>query len=79
MLGREAPGAFMAVHTEAALSRDPDQLWVGAVWWSWWQLVVTERGAANGTVNAGTLMFTAGTETLAILVDPAIVLTRASL
>lgn len=74
MLRWEAPGALVAVHAEAALSGYPDQPWVGAGWRSWWQLVAAERGAANGTIDAGTLVFAAGTEALAILVDPAIVL-----
>lgn len=79
MLRWEAPGALMAVHTEAALPRYPDQPRVGAGRWSWRQLVVAERSAANGTVDAGTLVFAARTEALAILVDLAAVLARTSL
>lgn len=79
MLGWEAPGAFMAVHAEAALAGYPYQPWVGAGWRGRWQLVVTKRSAANSTIYAGTLVFTAGTEALAVLVDPAVVLTGASL
>lgn len=79
MLSWESPGAFMAIHTEATLSGYPDQPWVGAGWRGRWQLVVTERSAANSTIDAGTLVFTAGTEALAILVDPAAVLACASL
>lgn len=79
MFGWEPPGALMAVHTEAALPGYPDQPWVGAGWRGRWQLVVTEWSAANSAINAGALVFTPGTEALAILVDPAVVLTCASL
>lgn len=79
MLRWEPPGALMAVHAEAALPGDPDQSWVGAGWRGRWQLVATERSAANSAIDAGALVFTAGTEALAILVDPAVVLARASL
>lgn len=73
------PGVFVAVNTEAALSWSPDQPWVGAGWWSWWQLVATERSAAHCSIDAGTLVFAAGKEGLTILVDLAVVLTWASL
>lgn len=79
MLRWEPPGVLMAVHTEAALPGYPDQPWVGAGWRGRWQLVCTERSAANGAVNAGALVFAAGTEALAVLVDPAVVLACASL
>lgn len=79
MLGWKVPGALVAVHTEAALAGDPDQTWVQAGRRCWRQLVVAERSAANGPVDAGTLMFTAGMEALAILVNPAVVLTCPSL
>lgn len=79
MLRWELPGALMAVHAEAALPGYPDQLWVWAGWRGRWQLVGTERSAANSPVDAGTLVFTAGTEALTILIDPAIVLACASL
>lgn len=69
----------MAFHAEAALPGDPDQLRVGAGWRSRRQLVVAERSAANGAIDAGALVFTAGTEALTILVDPAVVLTCSSL
>lgn len=79
MLRWQPPGTLMAVHTEAALPRYPDQPWVGAGWRGRWQLVGAERSAANGAIDAGTLVFTAGTEALAILVDSAVVLACASL
>lgn len=79
MLRWETPGAFMAVHAEAALPGYPDQPWVGAWRRGWWQLVVAERSAANSAIDAGTLVFTAGTEALAILVDPAVILACAPL
>lgn len=75
----KVPGALMAVDTEAALPGYPDQPWVGAGWGRWWKLVATEGSAANSAINAGTLVFAAGTEALAVLVDPAVVLTCASL
>lgn len=79
MLWWEPPGAPMAIHAEAALPGDPDETWVRAGWRGWWQLVATERSAANSAVDAGALVFTAGTEALTVLVDPAIVLACASL
>lgn len=79
MLRWEPPGSLMAVHAEAALPGDPDQSWVGAGWRGRWQLVATERSAANSAIDAGALVFTAGTEALTILVDPAVVLACASL
>ena len=69
----------MAVNAETALSRYPDQPWIGTGWRSWWQLVATERSAADSSINAGAVVFTAGTKALAILVDPAVVLACASL
>lgn len=79
MLRREAPGALVAVHIETALSRNPDQLWVRAGGRGRWQLVVTQRSTADCTVDAAALVFTASSEGLAILVNPAIVLTCASI
>lgn len=79
MLRWKAPCALIAVDSEAALPRYPNQAWVGAGWWSWWQLVATERRAANSAINAGALVFTSSMEAFAILVDPSIVLTCASL
>lgn len=79
MLRREPPGALMAVHAEAALPGYPDQPRVGAGWRGRWQLVATEWSAADGAIDAGALVFTVGTEALAVLVDPAVVLARASL
>lgn len=78
MLRREAPGALVAVHTETALSRNPDQLWVRAGGRGRRQLVVTQRSAADCTVDAAALVFTASSEGLTILVNPAIVLTCAA-
>ena len=69
----------MAVHTEAALPRYPDQSRVGAGRRGWGQLVATERSAANSAINASTLVFATSTEALAILVDPAVVLACSSL
>lgn len=69
----------MAVHTEAALPRYPDQPGVGAGRRRQWQLIITERSTTDSAVDAGALVFTASTEDLAILVDPATVLARASL
>lgn len=79
MLRWKAPCALIAVDSEAALPWYPNQAWVGAGWWSWWQLVATERRAANSAINAGALVFASSTETFAILVDPSIVLTCAPL
>lgn len=79
MFRRQAPDPLVAVHTEAALPRDPDQPWVGAGGRGRGQPVITERSTADGAVDAGALVFAAGAEALAVLVDPAVVLARASL
>lgn len=79
MLGREPPGALVAVHAEAALSGDANQPGVGAGRRGRGQLVAAQRGAADGSVDARTLVFAAGAETLAVLVNPAVVFARASL
>lgn len=76
---RQEPGVLMAVDTEAALSRYLDQPRVGAGWRGGGQLVATERSAADCTINAGALVFTAGPEALTVLVDPAVVLACPSL
>ncbi|TNN60024.1 hypothetical protein EYF80_029782 [Liparis tanakae] len=67
MLRWEPPGALIAVHAEATLPGDPDQPWVGAGGRGRRQLVGAERSAADGAIDAGTLVFTAGTEALAVL------------
>lgn len=78
-LWRMAPGAFVAGDIVAALPGEPDQTGAGAGRRGRRQLVRAERRAAHGPVDAGALMFTAGTETLAVLINPAVVLARASL
>lgn len=77
--GGKAPGTLVAVHSEAALPWYPDQLGVGAGGGGGGQTVGTEQGTAHDAVDAGTLVFTAGTEILAVLVDPPVVLTRTTL
>lgn len=79
MLRWEEPGALVAVHAEAALPGYPDQPWVGAGGGGRGQLVGAEGGAADGAVDARTLVFTAGAEALSILMDPAVVLACTSL
>lgn len=78
MPGRETPRALVAVHGETALSRNPGQVWVRAGARGRRQLVGAQRRAANCTVDAAALVFTASSERLAVLVNPAVVLARAS-
>lgn len=74
--GGKVPGTLVAVHSEAALPWHPDQLGVGAGGDGGGQTVGTEQGTAHDTVDAGTLVFTAGAEILTVLVDPPVILTR---
>lgn len=75
----QPPDALTAVHAEAALPMDPNQLWVQAGRRGRWQLVFIDRSTADSAVDAGALVFTTSTEALASLVDPAIVLACTSL
>lgn len=74
----QPPSSPVTVHAEAALPGDPDQSRVGARWRGRRQLIVAERSAADGAIDAGALVFAAGTEALTVLVDPAVVLASAS-
>lgn len=74
----QPPSSPVTVHAEAALPGDPDQSRVGARRRGRRQLIVAERSAADGAIDAGALVFAAGTEALTVLVDPAVVLASAS-
>lgn len=79
MLRWETPCVLVAVHTETTLSWNPAQVWVRTRVRGRRQLVVTQRSTANCTVDAAALVFTASSERLPVLVNPAVVLTRASI
>lgn len=63
----------------AALTRHLDQPGVGAAQVGQRELLRAERDAAHGAVDARALVFTVGLETLAVLVDPAVVLAGSAL
>lgn len=78
MLRRQTPCALAAVHAEATLSWSPGQMWVRTGVRGRRQLVAAQRSTANCTVNAAALVFTASSEHLPVLVNPAVVLACAS-
>lgn len=71
-------GATMAVHAWAALPRHFNQPRGGADRWRQEHFCGAEGHTAHCAVNARALVLTASTEVLAILIDTAVILTRAA-
>jgi len=78
-LRRHERGSPVAADGEAALARHLDQLRRGAGGRRQGHVAGAEGQAAHRAVDAGALVFAAGVEILAVLVNPPVVLARAAL